>query len=97
MHALAWPRPLEEGKPDLEQFFHVPGAAFVDQEQNHVVVGLDHQVIVGDQHLPDVKGSVMLLDEGQECGMILSKKSFTVMTPMRLCAIADVACMRTQR
>ena len=42
---------LKKRKPDLEQFFHVPGAAFVDQEQDHVVVRFDDHVIVGNQYL----------------------------------------------
>ena len=40
----------EEGKTHLEQFFHIPDAGFVHQEQDYVVVRLDPEVIVGDQN-----------------------------------------------
>src|SRR5690606_7071847 len=51
----------EEREAHLEQFFNIPNAGFVDQEQNDVVIRLDPQVIVGHQHL-------VVADDGTDGG-----------------------------
>src|SRR5690606_8574162 len=51
----------EEGQADLEQSLHVADVLLVDDEQDHVVVGLDHHGIMGNQYL-------LLADHGANSG-----------------------------
>ena len=40
----------EKAQAHVEQLLHIADVLFIHKEQNHVIAGFDHRVVVGDQH-----------------------------------------------